>query len=250
MSSPSLYSDRLFRMKTGGMFLEPQRQFISDKEFMKYYVSGVVGSEYNIETFQILRKPDEVDTLKLKRFPCVLKPTHACGLVLFLTDPEQTIDHEFLKSWFTLNYYNFSREQNYKYLKPKVIVEEFFSEDGQTIPSDYKIFCFNGVPKVIQVDSGRFRQMTRILYDTDWKRLPFTIKYPGRTEDDPRPAHLQKMLEIANHLAQPFSFIRVDMYYDGTNIKVGELTNSPGGANANVIPTEGEFTLGKLFEPE
>ena len=248
MDSPSLYSDRLFKMKTDGAFFEPLRQFVSDKEFMKYYVGGAVGWEHNIETFQVLRKPTDLDTLKLDRFPCVLKPAHACGPVLFITDPEQPIDRELLKSWFALDYYKDSREQNYKYLTPKIIVEEFFSLDGQTIPSDYKIFCFEGVPKVVQVDTGRFRQMTRILYDTEWNRLPFTIIYPNRSEDDPKPRQLEKMLDIAARLSQPFSFIRVDMYTDGVKVKVGELTNSPGSANANLIPSEGELILGKLFE--
>ena len=234
-------------MKTDGTFLEPLRQFISDKELMKIYVGGVVGWEYNIETFQVLRTPDEVDMLKLERIPCVLKPTHACGSVLFITDPKEIVDRDMLKGWFNLDYYKSSREQNYKFLRPKVIVEEFFSADGQSIPNDYKIFCFNGVPKVVQIDSGRFHQMSRMLYDTDWNRLPFTIIYSGRGKDDPKPAHLQKMLEIAARLSQPFSFIRVDMYYDGNNIKVGELTNSPGSANANVIPHEGEFALGDMF---
>ena len=250
LMAPSRYSDRLFKMKTDGTFLEPLRQFISDKELMKLYVGGAVGWEYNIETFQVLRRPDEVDTLELGRIPCVLKPTHACGPVLFITDPEETVDRDVLKGWFNLDYYKSSREQNYKFLRPKVIVEEFFSADGQTIPNDYKIFCFNGVPKVVQIDSGRFHQMSRMLYDTNWNRLPFTIIYPGRGKDDPKPAHLQKMLEIAARLSQPFSFIRVDMYYDGNNIKVGELTNSPGSANANVIPHEGEFALGDMFDTD
>ena len=107
----------------------------------------MVGWQYAVETYKVLRSPEDVDSLELERLPCVLKPTHSSGPVMFVNDPERDLDRERLKSWFAIDYYKDSREQNYKYLKPKVIVEEFFSEDGQTVPSDYKIFCFDGIPK-------------------------------------------------------------------------------------------------------
>ena len=248
MNSPSRFSDHLFSMKKDGSLLDPLRQFVSDKEYVKYYIGAVVGWQHTVETYKVLYGPDEIDNLELERFPCVLKPTHASGPVLFMTDPNQPLDRELLKNWFGLDYYKRSREQNYKYLRPKVIVEEFFSADGQTVPRDYKIFCFDGVPKLIQVDSDRYTQMSRILYDNDWNRLPVTIKYIGKPEDDPRPAQLEKMLYIATRLSRHFSFVRVDMYTDGVTVKVGELTHSPGSASVHVIPSSGEFTLGRLFE--
>ena len=43
------------------------------------------------------------------------------------------------------NYYNRSREANYKMLKPKVIVEELIFNDENI--KDYKFFCYNLKPK-------------------------------------------------------------------------------------------------------
>ena len=248
LRSPCRWSDYLFNMKIDGTFLNPLRQYISDKEYVKYYIGSVVGWQHTIETYEVLHHPSEVDSLQLARFPCVLKPTHLSGPVIFVTDPRQALDRETLKSWFTLDYYRGSREQNYKYLRPKVIVEEFFSEDGYTVPSDYKIFCFSGVPKIIQVDSDRHTRHSRNFYDTHWNRLRFTFQYPEKLEDDVMPAQLGKMLDIAMRLSRPFSFIRVDMYTNGSEIRVGELTNCPGSAGEKVIPPTAEFELGKLFE--
>ena len=165
-----------------------------------------------------------------------------------MTDPNQALDRKLLKNWFEIDYYKGSREQNYKYLRPKVIVEEFFSEDGHTAPSDYKIFCFNGVPKFIQVDSDRHTHHSRNFYDTSWNLLPFTLIYPRKLEIDHRPVQLDNMLDIATKLSRPFSFIRVDMYTDDSEVKVGELTNCPESANSKVTPSTAEFTLGRLFE--
>ena len=61
-----------------------------------------------------------------------------------------------MQGWFDVNYYELSREQNYRYHLPTVIVEEFFSVDGDTVPKDYKMFCVDGVPKCIR---SRFRSL-------------------------------------------------------------------------------------------
>ena len=139
-----------------------------------------------------------------------------------------------------------SRSQEYKYLKPKIIVEEFFSKDGRTAPNDYKVYCFNGVPRFIQVDSDLFVDHSRNLYDTSWRRLPYTLRHPARPQDDSRPPQLERMLDVASKLSRAFSFIEVDLYTDGTRVKVGELTNCPGGSNARIRPSSGEYALGPI----
>ena len=230
-------NDRLFWMKVDGTLLDPLRQFVTDKEYVKQYVTAVVGRQYAMETFQVLRTDEDVDRLELTRFPCVVKPTHSSGQVRVLHGPSDPVDRELLKRWLRVNLYRLSREQNHKHLTPKIIVEEFFSEDRRTVPSDYKVFCFDGVPRFIQVDSDRFVAHTRNLYDTAWKRLPYAYHYPERTQDDPPPQQLEQMLDIASKLSCPFPFIRVDLYTDGTTVKVGELTNCPESSNGRITPS-------------
>ena len=245
---PKRMNDHLFRMKVDGSLLDPLRQFVTDKEYVKHYIAAIVGRQHVLETFEVLRSAAEVDQFLLDRFPCVVKPTHLSGPILFCPDSHKPLDRGLLKGWLKLNRYKMVREANYQYLEPKIIIEEFFSEDGQTPPEDYKVFCFNGVPKLIQVDAGRFVQHTRNLYDTSWNRLPVSLLYPLRVEDDPKPTQLNLMLDIAARLSEPFSFIRVDMYTNGTEVRVGELTNCPGGAHDRVQPAAAEFVLGRLFE--
>ena len=278
---PKRINDHFFKMKVSGELLNPLRQFVSDKEYVKHYITAIVGRRHILETFEILRSAAEVDQLLLDRFPCVIKPTHLSGHVLFYPDSDKPLDRELLKRWLKLNRYKIVREVNYRYLEPKIIVEEFFSEDGQTPANDYKVHCFNGVPKLIQVDANRFVQPTRVLegptvpavkvlytpadadrfiqqtkalYDTSWNRLPVGWLHRQKEEDDPKPAQLSLMLDVATRLSEPFSlsdsgYIRVDMYTSGTEVRVGELTNCPGGSNDNRFrPAAAEFALGRLFE--
>lgn len=100
---------------------------------------------------------------------------------------------------------------------------------------------------MIQVDSGRFTDHTRNLYDESWNLLPMTNVYPNRIKDDPKPALLGEMLHVAQELSAPFPFVRVDMYSTESEMRVGELTFFPGGAAVLLRPPEAEITLGEHF---
>ncbi|MDE0334993.1 MAG: ATP-grasp fold amidoligase family protein [Defluviicoccus sp.] len=248
-SPPVRFNDHLFAFKTSGIGYDPLVQFVTDKEYAKLYIAAVLGEEYIIKTYRILRNKDELKNYTPDRFPCVLKPTHSSGQTVICTDSATDLDREELSKWFDINYYKISREQNYRFLIPKIIVEEFFSDDGQTVPSDYKVFCIHGVPKFIQVDSDRFSGHTRNLYDTSWTRIPATLLYPGRDKNDRRPALLDKMLSAAQRLSAAFAFVRVDMYATAREMRVGELTFVPGSAGERLDPPEAELTLGAYFTP-
>ncbi len=242
-------TDLLYRIKTDGSLLDPLCPFVTDKEFAKQFVRDRLGPGYVPETFRVLRSATDIRDFVPDRAPCVLKPTHLSGPVLFHTDPDKDIDRDLLCEWLKKERYSSTREANYRYLRPKVIVEEFLSEDGVSVPKDYKLFYFHGVPKMIQVDSDRFGEHTRNFFDIDWHRLPMTFRYPDGADDE-EPVQLQEMLHVAAQLSSQFSFVRVDLYASRTRVCVGELTFCPEGANAPVLPEAADIELAKLFDPD
>ena len=116
----------MFNLKTSSQIINPLRVFITDKEFGKFYIKSVVGDDYNVPTYKVLKSPNEVDNYI---FPdeCVIKPTHMSGYVI-LKKKNDAVDTNRVKKWFSMNFYNRSRERNYKDLIPKVIVEEMVLE--------------------------------------------------------------------------------------------------------------------------
>lgn len=244
---PDLFNDHLLKLRADGSLSDPLRQFITDKEYAKYFVAGIVGRQYNLATLAVLTSDAEVDQLILNRFPCVVKPTHLSGPVLICLDSCTVVDRALLKSWLRVDYYREKREANYRFLRRKIIIEEYFSTDGRTPPRDYKIFCFHGCPRLIQVDADRFRKHTRNFYDTAWNRLPITLRYPARAGDDRKPRNLDEMIDVARRLSQPFESIRIDMYTDDHVVKVGELTSCHGGGTELIQPAAAESWLGALF---
>ena len=238
-----LWNDVWFRVKTSAEIDDPLRVFVSDKEHVKQYVKAVVGDQYNVPTIAVLRNPAEVDAYE---FPpdCCIKPTQASAQVILRRDGAP-VDRERIKRWFAINYYDVGRERNYRRLKPKVIVESLIF--GNTNVEDFKIFCFNGEPRIIQVDVDRHIDHTRKYFDTDWNELDFSIIYPRALVALPRPDNFDEMLRVARALSAQFSFVRIDLYSDGRQVLVGEITNCSENAGGFFVPRSAEAQASKLM---
>lgn len=235
--------DTLFHIKAGRECIDPMRCLVSDKEHVKRYISETVGEQYNSPTIAVLRTLEEAIAYKYPE-RCVIKPTHMSAEITLRKGGEE-IDLGKIAGWFETDYYDLTRERNYKGLSPKVIVEPFvFDKDA---PDDYRIFCLNGVPKFIFFDeniedSANFR----CVLDINWQQLPFSLKREQR-EPPEKPGCLKEMLEVARRLSAPFSFIRVDFYTDGTTFHVGELTNCHAAAMQSFVPRESEAFANKYI---
>ena len=121
LPNKNFLNDYLFRIKTSDEILNVLRQYTSDKEFVKYYISSTIGDGFNIKTKKILRTIEDIENFEFS-IGDVVKPTAASGAVMFIDSTE--INRKEIASWLDLNFYSRTREANYKYLKPKIIVEE------------------------------------------------------------------------------------------------------------------------------
>ena len=238
-----LWNDVWYRMKTSDEIVQPLRVFVSDKEHVKQFVKEKVGDEFNVPTIAVLRSAGEVDAFD---FPadCCIKPTHASGQVILRTNGAP-VDRERIKRWFSIDYYCHGREWNYRGLEPKVIVEPLIF--GGTNVEDFKFFCFNGEPRVVQVDIDRHTNHTRKFFDVNWVEQDFSIIYPRSETDFPRPASLDTMLAVARTLSAPFSFVRIDLYSDGQQVLVGEVTNCSENAGGFFVPRSAERRASELM---
>ena len=120
--------------------------------------------------------------------------------------------------WLTRSNYWLWREWAYKDIPPRVIAEEWLGELEQS-PTDYKFFCFNGTPRMIQVDTNRFMQHNSEYFDLPWNVLPFTLMYKRPSTPCPRP----------------------DL---PSRVVFGEMTWYPGGASERFTPESWDLTLG------
>lgn len=243
-SENRIFNDVLFHINSGNEILNPLRVFVTDKEHCKQYVKSVLGDEVNVPTLAVLHNEVELADF---RFPerCVIKPTHASGEVMIL-QAGGGLDMPRLKSWFALNYYHMTREANYRYLQPKIIVEPILFDNPKL--SDIKIFCLNGKAKLIFVDIHLDGRHLRKFYDIDWNPLNFALRYPNPPQlVVRRPLNFTAMLEAAERLSRQFSFVRIDLYSDSRRFYVGEITNCSGAGLAKFDSYENELRASDII---
>ena len=200
-------------------------------------------------TIKIFTTYEEVINYK---FPdkCVIKPTHMSGAVIIKKENSK-IDFKEIKKWFSLNYYDRSREANYKTLTPKIIVEPIIFDEINL--NDYKIFCYKGVPKLVQIDHNRYINRSKSFYklkilDTNigWIKQDF-FNYQPFKEEIEKLKNLKNMIKVASRLSKDFEFIRVDLYTDNNKVYVGELTSICGNASLKFYPSHGEEECSKII---
>lgn len=245
LKNPQTFNEKLQWLKLYDR--NPIYTTMVDKYEAKKYVAECIGEQYIIPTLGVWEQFDDIDFDALpKQF--VLKCTHDSGGVVICRDREK-LDIEAarkkIEKSLKRNYYWSGREWPYKNIKPRIIAEQYM-EDGVTQElRDYKVFCFDGIPKVIQVDFGRFTNHERNLYSTQWEYLGFTSLYPTNPEVViPKPESLDEMLDLAAKLSNGIPHIRVDMYVVNNKIYFGELTLYHGGGTEKYTPSEWDKRLG------
>lgn len=112
--------------------------------------------------------------------------------------------------------------------RQRVLVEELLLDDGE-LPHDYKFYCFDGTPRVLDVVINDFLGRRLASFDLSWKRLPYGENpwYPILRDLEP-PRNFDKMCELARTVSRGHDFLRVDLYNIKGKIYLGELTNFPG----------------------
>lgn len=150
------------------------------------------------------------------------------------------------------NFFYIGREYQYKNIKPRIICEQFISDNGK-VPTDYKIYCFNGIPDVILVCRDRFSKNTHrasyLFFDQNWNFLPLDKGDDELGEVDvAKPKNLDKMIEIARKLSEDFLFARIDLYNIDGRIYFGEITLSPNSGFDPDIKYETDLMFGEKLK--
>lgn len=242
-SDRMLFNDALYRLRVDGRLADPLRVAVTDKEHVKAFIDGRLGTGHAVPTLAILRSLPEVEAFE---FPtrCCIKPTHLSGRVMLRLAGE-AVDREILRQWLRTDYYAKSRQANYRGLVPKIIVEPILYDDANL--ADYKFFCVAGEPRMIQVDFDRATAHRQMLFDTDWRPLGFGMSYPKAEGVAPPPGTLPQMLDAARRLAARFDIVRVDFYTDGTCFHVGEITNCPSAGTVRFREPGSERAVSRLL---
>jgi hypothetical protein len=248
LENPESFNEKLQWLKL--YYYNKEAQVCADKYAVRDYVKRKIGKKYLNELFAVYNSVEEINIKNLpKRF--ILKVTHGSGAYYHIICKDKSIinwKEEFkrIRKLLKINYYFYCREWVYKEIKPKIICEKFLEEPETGELRDYKIFCFNGKPKIIQLDFNKYANYKKNFYDLEWNFLDFSFKRPNdRSVKHNRPEKLEEMLALSRVLSKGFPFVRVDFYFVNNNIVFGELTFFPAGGLGRFYPEKYDMTLGK-----
>lgn len=223
----------------------------ADKYKMRQVVDEAAGNQYLVPLLGVHEDARKIDFGRLPdRF--VIKANHGSGWNLIIprkADCDERAIVTRCNNWLAKNYYLNQREWQYKNIPPLLLVEELLADDGGAIPADFKIHCFDRGrgEVVIGVDKDRFAEHTRDHYNERWNRLDLTFKFPQSEAGVSRPVVLEEMLSLARRLAEPFAYVRVDLYVVRGRIYVGELTLTPEAGYTPFVPAGTDLAWGARF---
>lgn len=245
LSNPSYLSDKLLYLKL--FEKNPTYKQLVDKFDVRDHIKNTIGEEFLIPLIGVYEHPSEVDFESLPN-KFVLKLSHASQLNVIcqdksLLDWDKTSKQ--IEKWLEIDFYKRTREWQYKDLKHRFVIEEFISDSNGEL-NDFKFWCFNGQPTILQVDLDRFGNHERDYYSVnDYKKLDLSITYKNSNRVLPKPENYEKMVEIAKTLSKDLPFVRVDLYNVDGKIYFGELTFCPDNCNGKIYPFKYEKTLGE-----
>ncbi len=223
---------------------------LQDKYALRAYVKARLGEDILPKLYWVTTDPTDIPIADLPpRF--VVKPTHGSGWVYLVpnkTDLDVADLEAVCRGWLAQNYYDLEQEWAYKHIVPRLVVEQFIDDRTGRYPTDYKIYVFHGHAHLIQIDTARFEDHRRDIYDPTWTRLAATSEYKDADRLLPRPKHLPEMIAYAEALAGGLDFIRVDFYDTHERLYLGEATTTPGGGMNLWRPVEFARHMGGLWK--
>jgi len=255
--NPKTYNEKINHRKN-----DPKHELFSicsDKIAAKDYVAAKISPDIIIPNYYV---GDDISFEKMKSIldekgDCLLKANHNSGPVYLLTtqSTDKEIKHavDDVNHQLTIDFGKLQNETWYSDIKPGVLVEKRLQapKDENDIP-DYKFHVFKkksgGFNVILHVDFDRFNNHNRSFFDEDLNYLPFYVRYPTIRSYVQRPENYEKMVEIAKILAEPFSYVRVDLYNVSGAIYFGEMTFAHESGGGEFTSKGYDLWMGNLWQ--
>ena len=220
-----------------------------DKYEAKKYVGKIIGSEYLIPTIGVWNNFDEIDFNTLPD-QFVLKCTHDSGGLVVCCDKsrlDMDVARKKIEKSLSSNFYYMGREWPYKNVPRRIIAEQYMADDLR----DYKLFCFNGVPRMTLVCSDRFTKdgLKEDFYDEAWNHLNVQRPTHGNAIlPIQRPKQYELMKKLAAELSEKMPSARIDFYEINEKVYFGEITFYPASGFEGFKPEEWDLKLGEWIK--
>lgn len=230
LKNPTRYTEKLQYLR---LFVYPKMDEVSrlaSRDGARDYLKEKGYEDLLIPSLGVYSSFEEIP---FEKFPksFVLKCTHASGwneIVKDKTHWDKKATQKKFHKWLHSDYGKKTTEPHYSKIKPRILVEQYIGEED-ALPTEYKIHVYNGKARYLYVVTGRGKDIRYNHYYIDWTPCDGAQFNGWQKTDYPlkKPNNIAEMARIAEKLAEPFPFVRVDLYDINGKIYFGEMTFTP-----------------------
>ena len=229
LENPKRYAEKLQWLKL--YYHDPLMTKCADKYLVREYIKETIGENYLIPLIGVW---DSVEDINFDLLPnqFVLKTNWGSGQNIIVEDKNKLDIEETknkLNNWLkpTSNHYYFSYEWPYKYIKPKIIANDYI-ENFNKKSHEYSLHSFNGIPYIIHLVKNLHTPNLRVnVYDMNWNKLDIQYNFPNIIDKIVKPAYLDTLICLTKKLSTPFPYARVDFTTENDKIYFVEITFFP-----------------------
>lgn len=251
LTNPKTFNEKLNWLKI--YYRRPEYVSLVDKYEVKQIISEKLRNSpcEVIPTYGVWNSFDEINfDILPEQF--VLKSTNGGGGTGVIVckdkrnfnkaDAKRRMEASMKSNW------KYQREWVYRDVKPRIIAEKLMKNDDGSQIVDWKIFCFDGEPKLLFYASDRYTKGEPLKfdwYDMDLRHLPIQSKgYPNSNIKIEKFPEWNEMKEVARVLSKGHPHVRVDLYLINHKIYFGELTFYHDGGMVPIYPEKWDYTIG------
>ena len=227
LKNPQSYNDKIQWLKL--FDYDTRKTPYADKVLAKE-IAKKRCPEINVpETLQVV---DKFSDLKINDLPAkfVIKTNHDSGGCMILDKKELSENIEHIENWFNKQISEkfgvWKGEWHYSQIKRKIFVEEYLDDPSEEAMPDFKFHCVHGKVRFVIHLRGRGGLANKeAIFTREGKRIEFTFNQKYEYDEEfERPAYFDKLVSIAERLAEDFKCVRIDLYDVNGGIYFAEYT--------------------------
>lgn len=249
LDNPQTFNEKLMWLK---LFedIEFKTKFTDKVEARNYLISA----GYPHLLVPIIDIFDRVEDIIFEQLPrkFVLRCSHGPGYEIVCEDKRE-LDYrktrQQLAEWMVTDYSLQYAEPQYATIQPRIMIEYFIERSPSDIATSYKLHCFHGEPKIIEltINNSPSEELT-IMLTPNWQNTHYIEKRVVETKPIQKPKQLDELLAIAKKLSKPFTYVRVDLAVIDENIYFDEFQFTPGACLENKIHEQANRDLGQWLQ--
>ena len=239
---------------------------IVDKYAVRGFVREVLGQDWADQVLiPLLAEATDPAKIPFDKLPpnYILKANHGSGDNLIVRADKAPDVPDVIrrcKLWLAQSHSTYKHEWAYDMIRRRIVVEALIDNGNGQPVREIKLQMFHGKCELVQVlNDGSWYDgvnymgsgLPTLTYftpdwtwlDICWKYYWTNIEFPNDRHQSP-PQRLDEMIALAEKLAAPFDYIRVDLYEVPDGIRFGELTPYHLSGHAAITPRAFDFELG------